>query len=461
MNKSHKKERGVVAILVAIMMMIFLAMAAFAIDIGYYFVIKNRLQNAVDAAALNGVDTIYRANSLTGFPGSYVTAAEAAVYDSLSLNDFPDTDPKITSTSIVVDWWDNSLIAPAGHYHYPAVQVSMSYDVGVFFAKIFDIAKIGVNVTATAVTPIPNDIKPVIPFVITYCTIDTRWDPATPSSPGGPRPGAAPFNIGKATGSSTLFDSNSNCVADNIRGAIAAGTRVLRVTSGDFKRLSVGTALRDAAGLLPNNITIVGVGSPTGTGICTSATPFCEYHLSANVPNAILDTNIITADSGPLGNWTPLVYQESAAGASTINSYIPPINNNTIVPSVSIGQEIRVQTGTVDTLYQATQDCFVSGECDLVTLPVVSGLKCASGTSCPATSTSDPDFPLTGVKLAPIGIPLNDNFPIMGFACVRITSVDTGSVKRINATLATGCPIYGEGGGQVYYGVLLPPVLVH
>ncbi len=460
MNKLPKKERGVVAIITAMMMMMFLVIAAFAIDIGYYFVIKNRLQNAVDAAALNGVDTIYRANTLTGFPGDFVSNAEAAAYESLSLNGFPDTDPKITSTSIIVDWWDNSLIAPAGHYHYPAVQVSMSYNAGVFFAKLLDIANIGVNVTATAVTPIPESIKPVIPFVITYCAIDKGWAPATPTTPGGPIAGESSFVVGAATGSSTLFDSNYNCVANNISGTLSAGTRILTVNSGDFKRLSVGTALRDASGILPNNTTIVGVGSLTGTGICTSAP--CTYYLSANVANAILASNIITADSGPLGNWTPLIYSTNSIGTDTIRGYIPPIANNTTVPPVSIGQEIRVQTGTTATLYSKTKDCLTSGSCDLVSVPVVSGLQCATGTSCPATSTTDPNFPLTGVKLAPIGIPQNDNFPVMGFACVRIDSVvDTGTDKRINATLATGCPIYGEGGGMVYYGVLLPPILVH
>jgi hypothetical protein len=437
-------------------------MGAFALDIGYYFVVKNRLQNAVDAAALNGADTIYRANNLNNFPSDFVSAANTAVNNALNQNYFPSTDTNITSTTVDVDWWDNvDVFTPVGHYHYPAVRVKMTYNAGVFFAKILNIANIGASVTATAVTPIPSRITPVIPFVITYCTIDKGWSPATSTSPGGPISGEASFIVGAATGSSTLFDSNYNCIADNISGTLAAGTRILTVNSGDFKRLSVGTALRDAGGILPNNTTIVGVGSSTGTGICTSAP--CTYYLNANIPSAITADNIITTDSGPLGNWTPLIYSNSAIGADTIRDYIPPIANNTVVPGVSIGQEIRVQTGTTATLYSKTLDCLNSGACDLVSIPVVSGLPCASGAiTCPATSTTDPNFPLTGINLAPIGIPLNSNFPVMGFACVRIDSVtDTSSEKRINATLATGCPISGAGGGLIYYGVLLPPILVH
>jgi hypothetical protein len=462
MNKSPKKERGVSLVLTAILMFTLIGMAAFAVDIGYYFVAKNRLQNAVDAAALAGVDTLYtppsgNTFSPSTFPStSNINFVTTAVTNSLSLNGYPSVTP-----NIIVNWWDQAgawnispFVIPEGHYHYPAVQVSIiSYPASVFFAKIFGYTSLNVNVTAMAVTEIPGSIATKVPFVISYCTVDKGWDVATGKPKTG---GVADFIIGAVNSGGSLYD----CIANNIIGTMT-GSNKLTVTGGDYKRLTVNTAIADKNSILPNNTKITGVGSPTGTGICTNLP--CDFYLNKSA--TINDpTNTITADSGPLGNWTPLIYSTSNIGASTITSYIPPVISSVSVPPVSIGNEIRVQTGAVDSLYQAMSDCWNAGAgpCAKVAIPVVNGLQCAGGaTSCPATTTSDPNYPLTGVNLAPVGIPLNDNFPVLGFACVKITLVQHGSTKDIEATLDTGCQISGTGGGQVYYGVLLPPVLAN
>src|SRR5690606_40895732 len=58
-RRSHRNQRGAVAIMAAIVLLAMIGTAAFAIDIGRWFVVKNELQNAADAAALAGAGHLY------------------------------------------------------------------------------------------------------------------------------------------------------------------------------------------------------------------------------------------------------------------------------------------------------------------------------------------------------------------------------------------------------------------
>src|SRR5436190_24001671 len=51
-------RRGAVAVLTAFMMVFIMGMVAFAVDLGYIAVVRNRLQVAADAAALAGAANI-------------------------------------------------------------------------------------------------------------------------------------------------------------------------------------------------------------------------------------------------------------------------------------------------------------------------------------------------------------------------------------------------------------------
>lgn len=46
------QERGAILVLVAVLLIVFIGLAAFAIDFGYRHVVKNELQNVADASAL-------------------------------------------------------------------------------------------------------------------------------------------------------------------------------------------------------------------------------------------------------------------------------------------------------------------------------------------------------------------------------------------------------------------------
>lgn len=54
-RRLRKNEEGQVLVFVAMLMFALLGFSALVIDVGYFYVEKNQLQNAVDAAALAGV----------------------------------------------------------------------------------------------------------------------------------------------------------------------------------------------------------------------------------------------------------------------------------------------------------------------------------------------------------------------------------------------------------------------
>jgi len=53
------QEQGVTAVIVALLMVVFVGVAAFAIDIGHLYMVKNELQNAADAGSLAGARYLY------------------------------------------------------------------------------------------------------------------------------------------------------------------------------------------------------------------------------------------------------------------------------------------------------------------------------------------------------------------------------------------------------------------
>ena len=61
----RRRQSGAAAILVAFLMIVFLGIAALALDIGYLYVVRTELQNAADAAALAGAGRLYP-RSVTG-----------------------------------------------------------------------------------------------------------------------------------------------------------------------------------------------------------------------------------------------------------------------------------------------------------------------------------------------------------------------------------------------------------
>jgi hypothetical protein len=73
-----RDQRGVTIILIALLMVSFIGVAAFAIDFGHLYVVRNELQNAADAGALAGARYLYINNGTTINVGANQIAYDAA-----------------------------------------------------------------------------------------------------------------------------------------------------------------------------------------------------------------------------------------------------------------------------------------------------------------------------------------------------------------------------------------------
>lgn len=73
-----KDERGVVAIIVGLSIVMFVGFAALAIDIGHLYGVRNELQNAADAGALAGARFLYTEDGTAVNAGANQLAYEAA-----------------------------------------------------------------------------------------------------------------------------------------------------------------------------------------------------------------------------------------------------------------------------------------------------------------------------------------------------------------------------------------------
>ena len=79
LNKIYNDERGVSAVLVAILIVVFLGFAALALDLSHLYVAKNELQNAADAGALAGARFLYNEDGTAVEPDANQKAYDAAV----------------------------------------------------------------------------------------------------------------------------------------------------------------------------------------------------------------------------------------------------------------------------------------------------------------------------------------------------------------------------------------------
>ena len=190
-----KAQRGAVTLLVALMIPVFLGIAALVIDVAYLQFVRNELQNDADAAALAGAKQLRSTTSATPLWSS----AETAAFTAISLNS---ADGKKLSTGTVQSgYWNptqvNAVlqllpITPTVN-DVPAVQVTLRKgngendgEVPTFFARLWNMVSTPVTVTAVAGTTSPGTIEPggLFPLVASQCVYDTYWNSkATPPGP--------------------------------------------------------------------------------------------------------------------------------------------------------------------------------------------------------------------------------------------------------------------------------------
>lgn len=137
MRQKLQNQRGSVTILVAVAMILFLSMLATVVDLGLLFLEKNRLSNAVDAAALAGVQ------ELPINPGDAFQQARRYLDQN-----FPD----LTSSRVVISN-ENKEIRVLGQKQ-----------VDFFIAPIIGIDSWEIEASAAAKTDVVTAIRGVVPL---------------------------------------------------------------------------------------------------------------------------------------------------------------------------------------------------------------------------------------------------------------------------------------------------------
>jgi len=187
-----KNERGISLVYVAFALTALIGMAALAIDLGYFYVVKGQLQNASDAAALAGASGLkgiggispYRNESTARIRAQFFAQQNKAGNSPVLLS----TDP--TKDDIVIGCWNKAKDSmDTGCIRPNSVQVKArrSNDAGVgptpvgtYFGKIFGFDTVDIHSMAVAQRP----TKPTIPLshCLPICPKDSPADPWTPIS---------------------------------------------------------------------------------------------------------------------------------------------------------------------------------------------------------------------------------------------------------------------------------------
>jgi len=228
----RNNESGAVLIIVALLLTVFLGLAALSIDVGYMMVVRNELQNAADAAALSGAGYFWH-NNTSGTPNW--SAAQAGASTTAPSNKAGGN--TIVDYEIQPGYWNLANTAlglqptsiTPGANDVTAVKVTVRRAAGknggplnTFFGAIVGKSTVDVSATATAISASPGTAKTgaFLPVAITKAVADQK---------NSYKCGSGSFRIGSSyhyptseAGQWTSFDVDSNNVP-TIRDLIANG----------------------------------------------------------------------------------------------------------------------------------------------------------------------------------------------------------------------------------------------
>lgn len=190
-----EQEKGVIALLVALLLPVLIGAGAFAIDFSYRFLVRSELQNAADATALAAAACLYGRAQCGNFNSStpdWNTARQTAL-DYVSKNSSENT----ALNTVIVDYgyWNingnpaelQPLPKIPTNNDLPAIKVTISKADGsnggpvkTFLAPVLGIYSHPVSATAVAVIPIPTSsgVNSLFPVAIKKCLYDAYWDTA-------------------------------------------------------------------------------------------------------------------------------------------------------------------------------------------------------------------------------------------------------------------------------------------
>ena len=195
-SAAPRKQRGAVAIVVAIFLPILITIAALAIDISNLMLVKNELQNAADAAAQAGAQCLYRRTECGNLTNTVPDWSTAHTRATLAVPNNAVQGTALADSVVTSGYWNvtgtpNTLqLLPhtPGANDAPAVQVTIAKESGknagsvtLYLAGLMGLRNTDLSATAISVVTSPGTEGPggLFPFAITKCMYDAYWDSAT------------------------------------------------------------------------------------------------------------------------------------------------------------------------------------------------------------------------------------------------------------------------------------------
>ncbi len=194
-NRGKKKQDGVVAIVVVILLPALLGFAALAVDVSYGFMIKNELQNAADSTALAGAGCLYARADCSNLNATVPDWSSASTKAQVFASNNSVENSAINTVSVEYGYWDASAATPSlrtlpytpTSNDSPAVKVTVNRsgnynggEVQTFFARIWGINSRPISASAVALITSPGNAGAgsLFPVAITKCLFDNYWDAA-------------------------------------------------------------------------------------------------------------------------------------------------------------------------------------------------------------------------------------------------------------------------------------------
>lgn len=206
----RRKRKGNILVLSAVLMVMIMAMLAFAVDLGYLYVAREEMQRSADSAALAAAWDLVDNGALTGNSNVYVMeeSARARAVQYASLNQVLRQSPGLANEDVVVGFLPNPSdpstsidISGTNTPNTVWVRVRRTEEqngrIPFFMANVLGIHSIGAEVEATAAllnsfqgfqTPSSGNLE-MLPFALDQSTWndlvggvgtdDWNWDAAT------------------------------------------------------------------------------------------------------------------------------------------------------------------------------------------------------------------------------------------------------------------------------------------
>lgn len=458
MNKEDiiSRQNGSSFVMVAVSIMLLLIILGLVVDVGYRFVLKNRLQNASDAAVLRGASLIYRDGLLgnTFIPGSQVALSA----QSATTNYFFTDEPQLTLSSLTVSVNNWSNLTPPGNTTAAAVKLDVSITPIQFF-RFLGINQ-NINVTSLAVVPYPASITShLLPMAIADCAVKDFWDSSTQKA-------KIIMSSSIQNGRVYVINSLGNTDWTKLGAPANSSLNCLDRTTTSKCTPQVGTVFTASGPCVGGNCS----GNVTGS-FQASTSPIPSGSCSAGPPANWSPLCSVNSGTAPyFGSTSPdlngIQYNcsgSTGSGGTEGPGILPviPVPSSSylgMLATLSVRQSITITNGTNTKLYQDIQTCSrhcmggnastcsfneKQSSCEFVTLPVI------------RTPGGDGSTDNTGT-----GAQAGES-EVIGFACAQILNVNaSGTPKTITLGLSNrDCVLPKGGGGGRFYGVYLPPKL--